>query len=624
MRVSRLMLVTLRDVPAEAEIPSHRLLLRAGYIRRVSAGIYAYLPLLWRVLQKISTIVREELNRTGALETLLPQLQPAELWQRSGRWAGYTAGEGIMFHLEDRQGRELGLGPTHEEVITALAGDLLRSYRQLPVNLYQIQTKFRDEIRPRFGLMRGREFIMKDAYSFHADEQCLRRTYAEMDVAYRRIFERCGLRAVAVEADSGAIGGSASQEFMVTADAGEDLILTSSDGRYAANQERAVSLPAESLPLPGGPRQGGRGDELATPGQSSIEALSQAHGFDSSQLVKVLLLLARFENGLRQPLLVSLRGDQELNEVKLANAVTARLSGEHGALLGIEPLSPELVRQERLSLDLSALPLGYLGPDLEDALLAGAGDGGQPAAAAGTAQTGTVRLQRSFLRLFDPTATALEAFVCGGNRPDVHRVGASWAGLGLSPAPDQVIDLRAAQPGDRCLNDVSVQLEAARGIEVGHIFQLGRKYSQAMEATFTNEQGVDEPLWMGCYGIGISRLAQAAVEQHHDADGIIWPAAIAPFQVIVVIANVQESAQVALAEQLYEELQAAGLEVLLDDRPERAGVKFKDADLIGIPWRVVVGRGAASGQVELVRRGAGDRQDLAASAVRAALAEQIG
>ncbi len=619
MRVSRLMLVTLRDVPAEAEIPSHRLLLRAGYIRRISPGIYAYLPLLWRVLQKISAIVREELNRTGALETLLPQLQPAELWQRSGRWAGYTAGEGIMFHLEDRQGRELGLGPTHEEVITTLAGDLLRSYRQLPVNLYQIQTKFRDEIRPRFGLMRGREFIMKDAYSFHADEACLRRTYAEMDVAYRRIFERCGLRAVAVEADSGAIGGSASQEFMVTAEAGEDLILTSTDGRYAANQERAVSLPADALPLSGGCRQGGAGEPLDTPGQSSIEALCSGHGFDASQLIKVLLLLARLEDGLRQPVLVCLRGDQELNEVKLANAVTARLAGEHGALLGVEPLTAELLRQERLALELSALPLGYLGPDLKDGVLAtpsgGAASGGQAPA---------VRLERSFLRLFDPTATALEAFVCGGNQRDLHRIGASWAGLGLQPDAEQVVDLRAAQPGDRCLHDPAARLEAARGIEVGHIFQLGRKYSQALEATFTNEQGVEEPLWMGCYGIGVSRLAQAAVEQHHDADGIIWPAAIAPFTVIVVIANVQEPTQVALAEQLYGELQAAGHDVLLDDRPERAGVKFKDADLIGIPWRVVVGRGASTGQVELVRRADGERQELAAEGLLTALDHQLG
>ena len=618
MRVSRLMLVTLRDVPAEAEIPSHRLLLRGGYIRRISAGIYAYLPLLWRVLQKISTIVREELNRTGALETLLPQLQPAELWQRSGRWAGYTAGEGIMFHLKDRQGRELGLGPTHEEVITTLAGDLLRSYRQLPVNLYQIQTKFRDEIRPRFGLMRGREFIMKDAYSFHADEECLRRTYADMDAAYRRIFERCGLRAVAVDADSGAIGGSASQEFMVTAEAGEDLILTSPDGRYAANQERAVSLPAEATPLIGGLRQSGAGEPLATPGQTSIEALCRVHGFDASQLVKVLLLLARFEDGLRQPLLVSLRGDQELNEVKLANAVSTRLAGDHGALLGVVPLTIEQLRQERLDLDLSAVPLGYLGPDLADGVLAG------PAARATSAgQPAEPRLERSFLRLFDPSATALETFVCGANRTDTHRVGASWAGLGLTPGSDQVVDLRAAQPGDRCQHDPSQRLEAARGIEVGHIFQLGRKYSEALEATFTNEQGIDEPLWMGCYGIGVSRLAQAAVEQHHDADGIIWPAAIAPFSVIVVIANVQEAGQVALAERLYGELESAGHEVLLDDRPERAGVKFKDADLIGIPWRVVVGRGAATGRVELVRRADGERQELAADELVAALNRQI-
>ena len=604
MRVSRLMLVTLRDDPAEAEIPSHKLLLRAGYIRRVGSGIYAYLPLLWRVLQKVSAIVREELDATGALETLLPQLQPAELWQRSGRWAGYTAGEGIMFHLEDRQGRELGLGPTHEEVITALAADLLRSYRQLPVNLYQIQTKFRDEIRPRFGLMRGREFIMKDAYSFHADEACLKQTYAAMDGAYRRIFSRCGLRAVAVEADSGAIGGSASQEFMVTAEAGEDLILASGDGRYAANQERAVSLPAEALALPGGIRAGGSGEELSTPGQRSIEELCAAHGFDASQLVKVLLLIARFEDGLRQPLLVSLRGDQELNEVKLANAVSARLGDAHGALLGIEPLTAELLRSEGLSLDLTALPLGFMGPDLADAVLGAASTASAPA--------GQLRLQRSFLRLVDPTAADLEAFVCGANTLDQHRVGVSWSGLNVVPAADQVVDLRAAQPGDRCLHDPTQVLEASRGIEVGHIFQLGRKYSAALEATFTTEAGVDEPLWMGCYGIGVSRLAQAAVEQHHDRDGICWPTAIAPFEAIVVIANAADEAQRTLGEQLYTDLQAAGIDALLDDRSERAGVKFKDADLLGIPWRVVVGRGAAGGEVELVQRAGGAKQELSA------------
>jgi len=599
MRVSRLMLVTLRDDPAEAEIPSHKLLLRAGYIRRVGSGIYAYLPLLWRVLQKISTIVREELNATGALETLLPQLQPAELWQRSGRWAGYTAGEGIMFHLDDRQGRELGLGPTHEEVITALAGDLLRSYRQLPVNLYQIQTKFRDEIRPRFGLMRGREFIMKDAYSFHADEACLKQTYAAMDQAYRRIFSRCGLRAVAVEADSGAIGGSASQEFMVTADAGEDLILASADGTYAANQERAVSMPSEPVALPGGVGAGGQGTPLVTPAQSSIEALCSAHGFDPSQTVKVLLLLARFEDGCLQPVLVSLRGDQQLNEVKLANALTARCGSEHGTLLDVAPLSAEAATREGLA----ELPFGFMGPHLDDALLKGARS-----------------WQPRFLRLADATATALEAFVCGANQLDTHLVGAVWGGL--CPAPES-LDLRAAQPGDRCLHDPSQCLEASRGIEVGHIFQLGRKYSTALEATFTNEAGQEEPLWMGCYGIGVSRLAQAAVEQHHDSNGICWPTAIAPYELMLVVANVADESQRLLGEQLYAEFQAAGVDVLLDDRSERAGVKFKDADLLGIPWRVVVGRGAADGMVELVQRAGGERSDLPATTAVVAQQQQL-
>ena len=622
MRVSRLMLVTLRDDPAEAEIPSHKLLLRAGYIRRISSGIYAYLPLLWRVLQKISTIVRQEMDATGALETLLPQLQPADLWERSGRWAGYTAGEGIMFHLTDRQGRQFGLGPTHEEVITTLAADLLRSYRQLPVNLYQIQTKFRDEIRPRFGLMRGREFIMKDAYSFHSDENSLRQTYGAMDLAYRRIFERCGLRAVAVEADSGAIGGSASQEFMVTAEAGEDLILTSPDGRYAANQERAVSLPPQPTPLPNGPRAGGLGEALSTPGQTTIEQLCGAHGFQPSQLVKVLLLLARFADGQLQPLLVSLRGDQQLNEVKLANAVTARLADAHGALLSIDPLTADLVRTERLPLDLSGIPFGYLGPDLDDGVLAH--EPSIKAAATGAAALPTAaksKLARTFLRLADATAAELACFVCGANARDSHRVCSSWAGLGQRPEP---LDLRAAQRGDRCLHDPDQCLQSARGIEVGHIFQLGRKYSEALDARFTNERGVEEALWMGCYGIGVSRLAQAAVEQHHDNDGICWPVAIAPFEVIVVIANTQETVQVELAESLYAELTAAGIEALLDDRTERAGVKFKDADLIGIPWRVVVGRGAATAQVELVRRAGGEKRELAASAVCSTLAAEIG
>ncbi|MCP9786488.1 proline--tRNA ligase [Cyanobium sp. N5-Cardenillas] len=584
MRVSRLMLVTLRDDPAEAEITSHKLLLRAGYMRRLAPGIFAYLPLLWRVLQKVSAIVREEMAAIDALETLLPQLQPAELWRRSGRWDGYTAGEGIMFHLVDRQDRSLGLGPTHEEVVTELAADLLRSYRQLPVCLYQIQTKFRDEIRPRFGLMRGREFIMKDAYSFHADEACLRRTYAAMDGAYRRIFERCGLRAVAVEADSGAIGGSASQEFMVTAEAGEDLILASPDGRYAANQERAVSLPAVPVPM-----EAGACRSLATPAQKSIEELCSAHGFDPTQTLKVLLLLARFAAAPPRGVLVCLRGDQQLNDVKLANAVTARCP-DAGALLEIVPLLADHLWDP--------VPFGFLGPHLEDQALRQGEK--RPAAAA------------PLLRLADPSAADLEAFVCGANRVDEHLVGARWGEL--CPVPE-VVDLRSAQPGDRCLHDPSQRLEAARGIEVGHIFQLGRKYSEALEARFTNEAGSEEPLWMGCYGIGVSRLAQAAVEQHHDADGIRWPVAIAPYTVIIVIASSQDPVQVALAEELYERLRTGGCDVLLDDRPERAGVKFKDADLIGIPWRLVVGRAAGQRTVELVdRSGDTGKRELGADA----------
>ena len=578
MRVSRLLLVTLRDVPAEAEITSHQLLLRAGYIRRVGSGIYAYLPLMWRVLQKITAVVREEMNRAGAQETLLPQLHPAELWQKSGRWQGYTAGEGIMFHLEDRQGRELGLGPTHEEVITSLAGELLRSYRQLPVNLYQIQTKFRDEIRPRFGLMRGREFIMKDAYSFHASEADLRETYGVMDQAYRRIFERCGLDAVPVDADSGAIGGAASQEFMVTADAGEDLILISDDGQYAANQEKAVSIPSAASPLPDGPEE-----SIPTPGLGSIESLCDAKGWDPSQVVKVLLFVATLDDETLQPLLVSLRGDQELNPTKVVNAVSRTLNK---GVLDCRPITPEDNNRQQID----PLPFGSIGPDLSDDVLKGA-----------------KTWEPTFLRLADETASELGSFTCGANTPDLHRFNTSWTAIGQKPTS---LDLRNARAGDVCQHNAESRLTEKRGIEVGHIFQLGRKYSEAMESRFTNENGKTEPFWMGCYGIGVSRLAQAAVEQHHDDSGICWPTAIAPFEAIVVVANIQDETQAQLGEALYSELQNAGVDVLIDDRKERAGVKFKDADLIGIPWRIVVGRDASEGTVELVCRSSREVQKL--------------
>ena len=590
MRVSRLMLVTLRDVPADAEIASQQLLIRGGYIRRVGSGIYAYLPLMWRVLQRVMRIVREEMNQVGALETLLPQLQPAELWEKSGRWQGYTAGEGIMFHLEDRQERSLGLGPTHEEVITELASDLLRSYRQLPVTLYQIQSKFRDEIRPRFGLMRGREFIMKDAYSFHGDEEDLATMYAEMERAYTRVFQRCGLTAVGVDADSGAIGGAASQEFMVTADAGEDLILISPDGDYAANQEKAVSIAPPALPLPSGESQ-----VISTPGQVTIDALCSAQSLDPSQVIKVLLLLAKLESGEEQPVLVCLRGDQELNEVKLVNALTQQLDSP---VLDLSPINADQVKSQGLQ----PFPFGSIGPDLSDQSLAGARS-----------------WKKTFYKLADTTAAELERFVCGANTSDEHRWGCSWPDLGTIPA----MDLRNAKAGDHCVHCPEKSLEERRGIEVGHIFQLGRKYSQSMGAQIATKEGKQEHLWMGCYGIGISRLAQAAVEQHHDDAGMIWPLSIAPFQVIVVVANVQDEVQMVLGEEIYNELRASGIDALLDDRGERAGVKFKDADLIGIPWRVVVGRAAAEGNVELVQRSERDANVLSRAEAISSLLEAI-
>lgn len=597
MRVSRLLLVTLRDDPAEAEIPSHRLLVRAGYIRRVASGIYAYLPLMWRVLRKISAIVREEMDSTGALETLLPQLQPAELWQRSGRWTGYTDGEGIMFNLRDRQDRALGLGPTHEEVVTTLAADLLRSYRQLPATLYQIQTKFRDEIRPRFGLMRSREFIMKDAYSFHASSSDLDSTYAVMEAAYKRIFARCGVQSLAVDADSGAIGGSASKEFMVSAAAGEDLILMSPDNSYAANQEKAQSLAPEAELLPEAECR-----FLDTPGQTSIESICSSNGFKPNQTVKVLLLLARFSSGHLQPLLLSLRGDQQLNDVKLSNLLTRAHATKWGSLLQINPLDIAFLA------DASLIPFGYVGPQLSDNVLLGSKLDGSS-------------LAPNFLRYADTSAAELVRFVCGANRLDQHLVGAEWNSSTM-PLPE-VHDLRSAQPGDRCLHDPSQILQATRGIEVGHIFQLGRKYSVALEARFTNEQGQEEALWMGCYGIGVSRLAQAAVEQHHDGAGIIWPVPIAPFELVLVIASAQDSQQVQLAENLYEQFLKAGVDVLLDDRNERAGVKFKDAELLGIPWRMVIGRGASTGVVELVERCSGNKQEGEAQSLVSWLLERL-
>jgi len=596
MRVSQMLWVTLREDPAEAELASHKLLLRGGYIRRVSAGVYAYLPLMWRVLQKIMTIVREEMNRAGAMECLLPQIQPAELWQESGRWDTYTKAEGIMFALVDRCQREMGLGPTHEEVITAIAREMIRSYRQLPLNLYQIQTKFRDEIRPRFGLMRGREFIMKDSYSFHSSMDSLQATYLAMDQAYRNIFTRCGLEFRAVEADSGAIGGSGSQEFMVLADAGEDEVLYTSDGLYAANVEKAVSLPPDPVPS-----RFTKSEKLHTPNTETIAKTCAVMGIDPTQDVKQVIYQAVFNNGQMVLVLVSIRADQEVNEVKLQNELS-KLAGRFQAstVLSLKILDGELQSQ----LTAKPLPIGYIAPDLEDSFIAQ-----KPL------------LYPHFLRIADQTVVNLKNFVTGTNELEYSLVGANW-GVDF-PLPELIVDIRKAQAGDRAIHDPTQVLLSARGIEVGHIFQLGTKYSQAMQATFTNEQGEEVPLIMGCYGLGVSRLAQAAVEQNHDGDGIIWNPAIAPYQVIISVPNGKDTQQMTVAEKLYRELQQAGIEVLLDDRDERAGVKFKDADLVGIPYRLVTGKAISNGQVEIVTRATKQGENVSIEQVAHWLQERI-
>jgi prolyl-tRNA synthetase len=591
-----MLFTTLREDPAEAEIPSHQLLLRAGYIRRIGSGIYAYLPLMWRVLQKVSQIVQQEMNATGAQECLLPQLQPADLWRESGRWNTYTQAEGIMFALKDRQERELGLGPTHEEVITEIARDMIRSYRQLPLHLYQIQTKFRDEIRPRFGLLRGREFIMKDGYSFHADTESLQQTYQDMHQAYSNILRRCGLSFRAVEADSGAIGGSGSQEFMVLAEAGEDEVLYTEDGKYAANVERAISLPSEAELSPFTVCE-----KQKTPGTETIEKLCQFLQCSPTQVVKNVLYQAVYDSGVMVLILVSIRGDQDVNEVKLQNELI-KLAGQYDSKTILVLEVPDAEAQQLWAT--KPLPLGYMAPDLGDDYI-------KPSKS----------LSLKFLRLLDKTAADLQNFVTGANEPGYHMVGANWG----SPfqLPEQVVDVRKARPGDRAVHNPDQVLKSTRGIEIGHIFQLGTKYSQAMGATYTSEQGEEVPLVMGCYGIGVSRLAQAAVEQSYDSDGIIWPVAIAPYQAIVVVPNVRDSGQVAAAEKLYTELNQAGVETLLDDRDERAGVKFKDADLIGIPYRIVTGRSLQSGKVEVVQRATHMSQELRLEEVASTLKQWI-
>ncbi|WP_375500655.1 proline--tRNA ligase [uncultured Nostoc sp.] len=596
MRLSQMLFVTLRDDPADAEIPSHKLLLRAGYIRRIGSGIYAYLPLMWRVLQKVSQIVREEMNATGAQECLLPQLQPADLWKESERWDTYTKAEGIMFSLIDRREQQLGLGPTHEEVITAIARDMIRSYRQLPLHLYQIQTKFRDEIRPRFGLMRGREFIMKDGYSFHADEASLKETYQDMYKAYSNILRRSGLAFRAVEADSGAIGGSGSTEFMILAEAGEDEVLYTEDGKYAANVEKAVSLPIDAETSRFTTYQ-----KRDTPGTETIEKVCQLLNCSPTQLVKNVLYQTVYDNGVTVLVLVSIRGDQEVNEVKLQNELT-KLAPEYSAKTIISLNVPNVEAQQTWTT--KSLPLGYIASDIADEYI-----------------TANKQIHPKFLRLVDQTAVDLKNFVTGANETGYHVVGANWGEQ--FKLPEQVVDIRKARPGDRAIHNPEQTLASARGIEAGHIFQLGTKYSQAMEANYTNEQGEEKPLFMGCFGVGVSRLAQAAVEQSYDKDGIIWPVAIAPYHAIITIPNIKDAQQIEIAQKLYTELNSRGIETLLDDRDERAGVKFKDADLIGIPYRIVTGRAIINGKVEVVERATRNSQEIVIEEVTTTLHKWI-
>jgi prolyl-tRNA synthetase len=543
MRTSRFPLQTLKDTPADAEIASHRLMLRAGLIRRLASGLYTWLPLGLRVLRKVEAIVRDEMDRAGALEVLMPAVQPAELWQESGRWDKYGP---ELLRLKDRHQRDFCFGPTHEEIITDLARAELRSYRQLPVNFYQIQTKFRDEIRPRFGVMRAREFLMKDAYSFHADHASLEQTYAAMHAAYCRIFRRCGLNFRAVLADTGSIGGSASHEFHVLADSGEDAIAFSDRSDYAANVELAEALaPVGDRPAPTAPLT-----TVDTPGQHSIAEVSAFLGVPASRTAKTLIVEGS-EPGAVVALV--LRGDHELNAIK-----AEKLPGVGSPL---RLASDDAVRAA------AGCPPGSVGP---------------------------VGLETPVI--VDRAAAALADFVCGANREGQHLTGVNWGRDLPEPA---VADLRNVVAGDPS-PDGQGSLVIARGIEVGHIFQLGTKYSEAMKATVLDEQGRNVTMIMGCYGIGVSRVVGAAIEQHNDDKGIVWPVGIAPFQVVLVPMQYHRSHRVREeTERLYQELLDAGIDVLLDDRDARPGVMFADAELIGIPHRVVVGeRGIDDGRVE--------------------------
>ncbi len=552
MRVSKMFAPTLREVPAEAEVVSHQLMLRAGFLRKSAGGMYNYLPLAWRVLKKIENIVREEMDASGAQELLMPIVQPAEIWQESGRWGVY--GE-EMFRLKDRHNREFCLGPTHEEMVTSLIRGDVRSYRQLPMNVYQIQNKFRDERRPRFGLMRGREFIMKDAYSFDRDEAGLDVSYKLMYDAYTRIFTRCGLTFRPVEADSGAIGGSGSHEFMVIADSGEAEIVYCNECNYAANVEKAEMHVIEALE-----EEAKAVEEVKTPDCKTIADVCAYLQLPVDKSVKAVAFNS--EKGL---ILCFVRGDHEVNEVKVINTV------------GVN----EVEMAEESLLTAAGTVGGYMGPvgiDPEKTIV-----------------------------VVDSTVMKMHNICCGANKEGYHLLNVN---PGRDFTPTYVADIRLIQEGDPCPH-CGGKVSKARGIEVGQVFKLFTKYSEAMHATFLDENGKEKPMVMGCYGVGVSRTMAAAIEQNNDKDGMIWPVAIAPYEVLVVPVNTKDEASTQKAEAIYEELKKAGVEAVIDDRNERPGVKFKDADLIGYPLRVVVGpKTLAEGKLEVKVRRTGEVQML--------------
>ena len=565
MRYSQYFIPTVKETPADAEVISHQLMLRAGMIRKLAAGIYNYLPLGLRSIRKVENIIREEMNRAGALELLMPSVQPAELWQESGRWEQYGK---ELLRFRDRKDAEFCMGPTHEEVITDLVRREVKSYRQMPLNLYQIQGKFRDEIRPRFGLMRGREFIMKDAYSFDADENGADIAYDKMYKAYRRIFERCGLNFRAVEADTGSIGGSSSHEFMVLAESGEDAIASCSACEYAANVEKAEARPFavvehfEPRPL----------EKVATPDKRSIDEVSAFLAVPKAAMVKTLVLLADNE-----PVVALVRGDHDLNEIKLKN------------VLGCEQL--EMAPDEVVELVTSA-PVGFAGP---------------------------VGLKVKVVA--DLAVQTLRNFVTGGNAEDLHLKNVN---LDRDFTPSRFADIRNVVHGDACPRCDTGILEMWRGIEVGHVFKLGMKYSKALKATFLDAEGKEQIIFMGCYGIGVGRTVAACIEQNHDDNGIIFPLPIAPFQCIISALDPKKDDVREAAESLYNQLLDSGIEVLLDDRDERPGIKFKDADLIGIPLRLVVGsKNLAEGKVELKDRKTGDVRLMLLTEAVAAVADTV-